>query len=176
MRLLWLRVPFDPSLATAERLIRADSLARHGHVALPDGRVLGHLPGMTSRQVSAGTPPKSRFEKSVETLANGLAGSIAWSAEHGVLFAIFALLWAAVGLAIVLNPTGLSEVWQQIGALPIVVQLILWLLFLPVMAGVWVWQTDWPEFARIAIVVGLAAFTLLVMRPTRKTSAQAKVS
>ena len=125
---------------------------------------------MSANQVSAGTPPKSRFERLVEGLATSLGNSVAWLAEHGVLFAIFAILWLAFGAAAILNPAALDDVWLQIGALPIVVQLVLWLLFLPVMAGMWVWQSDWPELLRVALVLGLAVFTLLVMRPTRSTS------
>ena len=123
---------------------------------------------MTTQQHStAGAPRKSRFESLVETLATTLGDSIGWLADHGVLFALFALIWLALGTIAVLNPSAIDDIWQQIGAQSIVVQLLLWLLFLPVMAGLWVWQTDWPDVLRVVVVVSLAAFTLLVMRPAR---------
>ena len=76
---------------------------------------------MTSRQVAAGTPPKSRFEKSVESLAGGLGGSVAWLAEHGVLFHVFAVLWV-VALPDYLDATdGLTPDGAPIGSLPYVV-------------------------------------------------------
>ena len=37
----------------------------------------------------------------IEWLASGLGNGVAWLAEHGVLLAIFALLWVAFGAALV---------------------------------------------------------------------------
>ena len=125
----------------------------------------------TPRQSTAGAPHKSRFETVVETLASSLGNSIGWLAEHGVLFVVFATLWLALGTIAVFNPAAINDIWQWIGSLSIVVQLVLWLLFLPVMAGIWIWQTSWPDVVRVVLVVGLAAFTLLVMRPARAKDA-----
>jgi hypothetical protein len=38
-------------------------------------------------------------------------------------------------------------------------------LFLPVMAGLWVWETTWPLVLRVMIIVGLAGWNLLVLLP-----------
>src|SRR5687767_13469632 len=55
--------------------------------------------------------------------------------ESGAAFVLFALLWAAFGYALVARQAGLDETWQTIRSLPLVVQALIWLLFLPVMAG-----------------------------------------
>lgn len=125
---------------------------------------------MSSHQTAAGTPPKTRFERTVEALAGGIGNGIGWLAEHGVLFAVFALLWFVVIVSIVLNPAAVDDVWRQIGALPIIVQLVAWLLFLPVMAGLWIWETDWPDVVSIVLILAVAASTLFVMRPTKRST------
>jgi hypothetical protein len=40
-----------------------------------------------------------------------------------------------------------------------------WVLFLPVMAGLWIWETTWPVLLRLLLVGGLAAWNLLVFLP-----------
>jgi hypothetical protein len=99
-------------------------------------------------------------------MAGTLGNSIGWLAERGVLFLVFAGIWLALAAMLVLNPAAIDELWRAIGTLPILVQLVLWVLFLPVMAGIWVWETSWPDLLRLAIVIGLAGWTLLVFRPT----------
>ncbi len=96
--------------------------------------------------------------------------------ERGVLFAGFALLWAAVGAAVVADPGALDATWRSIGSWPLPVQGLAWLLFLPVMAGVWAWETDWPLAIRIAAVAGLAAWNLLVFIPRPASRREAGVN
>jgi len=49
--------------------------------------------------------------------------------------------------------------------LPLIVQAVAWLLFLPVMVGLWVWETTWPLIVRLLVVLGLAGWNLLVFLP-----------
>jgi hypothetical protein len=112
------------------------------------------------------TPSKSRFERVVETLGTGIGEGIGWLAERGVLFVAFGVIWLAIGAMLLFSPASVDQLWQTIGALPLVVQLVVWLLFLPVMAGLWVWTTSWPELVRIGVVLALAGWTLLIFRPT----------
>jgi hypothetical protein len=101
----------------------------------------------------------------IETLASGLGNSIAWLAEHGVLFAIFAVIWIAIGVGIVWSQGSVDQAWASIRDLPLIVQLVAWLLFLPVMAGLWVWETTWPLLVRLVVIIGLAGWNLLVLLP-----------
>jgi hypothetical protein len=113
-----------------------------------------------------GAPAKSRLDRVIGAMASSLGNSIGWLAERGVLLLVFAGIWLALAAMLVLNPAAIDELWRAIGTLPILVQLVLWVLFLPVMAAIWVWETSWPDLLRLAIVIGLAAWTLLVFRPT----------
>jgi hypothetical protein len=49
--------------------------------------------------------------------------------------------------------------------LPLVVQAVVWLLFLPVMVGLWIWETTWPVILRVFLVVSIAGWNLLVFLP-----------
>ena len=111
------------------------------------------------------TGRKGTMERIIETLATGTGGSIAWLAEHGVLFIVFALIWIAVGAGLVLSQGSVDQAWQTIRALPLIPQAIVWLLFLPVMIGLWIWESTWPLIVRAILLIGIAGWNLLVFLP-----------
>ncbi|NJD27712.1 MAG: hypothetical protein FIA92_05390 [Chloroflexi bacterium] len=100
-----------------------------------------------------------------ETLGNGLGGGIGWLAESGVLFVIFAVVWVAFGAGLVLSQGSIDQAWQAIRELPILVQAVVWVLFLPVMIGLWVWESSWPLIVRLVEVVGVAGWNLWMFLP-----------
>ncbi len=81
------------------------------------------------------------------------------------MFVIFAVIWLAFGAALVFSQGSLDAARQTIRGLPLLVQLIAWLLFLPVMIGLWVWETTWPLILRWFVVLGIAGCNLLVFLP-----------
>ena len=105
------------------------------------------------------------MEQLIETVASGLGNTVGYLAEIGVLFAIFAILWIAFGAAVVWSQGSLDAAWQWVRGLPLIVQGIVWLLFLPVMFGLWVWETTWPLILRLVVIVGLAGWNLIVFLP-----------
>lgn len=108
---------------------------------------------------------RSPMEKIIETVASGLGNGIGWAAEHGVLFVVFAVLWAAFAAGLIWSHGSLDEAWSNVRSLPIVIQVIAWVLLLPVMAGLWVWETSWPLIVRLAVVLGIAGWNLLIFLP-----------
>jgi hypothetical protein len=44
---------------------------------------------------------KGREEKIIETIASGLGNTVAFAAEIGILFVIFAVLWAAFAYGLI---------------------------------------------------------------------------
>jgi hypothetical protein len=108
---------------------------------------------------------KGPTERIIESVASGLGNSVGWLAEHGVLFGIFAILWVAFGIALIWSQGSLDQTWATIRSLPLLVQIGAWLLFLPVMAGLWIWETTWPLIVRVVLIVGLAGWNLLVFLP-----------
>jgi hypothetical protein len=105
------------------------------------------------------------MERVIETLASGLGNGIGWLAETGILFGVFALLWVAFGVALIWSQGSLDATWQTIRSLPLIVQAVVWLLFLPVAAGLWIWETTWPMLLRLLLIVGIAGWNLLVFLP-----------
>ena len=108
---------------------------------------------------------KGRMEQVIEAVAGGLANSVVWMVEHWVLFGLFALIWLAFGVGLVWSQGSLDEAWRAIRAQPLIVQLAVWGLFLPVMIGLWVWETSWPIIVRLVLVLGIAGWNLLVFIP-----------
>lgn len=105
---------------------------------------------------------KSRVEQVVERVATGAGDGIGFLADKGILFVVFALIWAAFGVALIWSQGGLDAAWQWVRDLHWLAQGLVWLLFLPVMLGLWIWETSWSVVLRVALVVSLAGWTLLV--------------
>lgn len=109
---------------------------------------------------------KRVMDKVIETVASGVGNGIGWLAEHYVLFVVFLVLWVAFGVGLVASQGSLDQAWQMIRGLPLPVQLVAWLLFLPVMAGLWVWEASgWGLIVRLALVIGLAGWNLFMFLP-----------
>ena len=83
----------------------------------------------------------------------------------GLLFAGFAILWAVLLGSMLLQPSALDAAWAWLTGLPVLVQGIAWLLFLPLTGALWAWSFDWPVIVRMAIVLAIAAWNLLAFRP-----------
>lgn len=105
------------------------------------------------------------MERVIETVAGGAGDSVGWLAETGVLFVLFAVIWVAFGVALIWSQGSLDTAWQAIRSLPLIVQGIVWLLFLPVMLGLWIWETTWPLILRLLLVAGIAGWNLLIFLP-----------
>ena len=59
----------------------------------------------------------------------------------------------AFGAALVWSQGSLDAAWQWIRDLPWLVEGTVWLLVLPVVLGLWVWQTSWPLMLRLVLVI-----------------------
>jgi hypothetical protein len=81
------------------------------------------------------------------------------------VFILFTLLWLAFAAALLFRQETLTNIWQSIRSLPLLVQLIVWLLFLPVMLGLWIWQTRWSLWLRLVLVAGLAWWNVFMFFP-----------
>jgi hypothetical protein len=99
-----------------------------------------------------------------------VTGVIPFLVRTGLLFAGFALLWAGFLVAMVADPSVLDAVRRTLESLPLLVQAVAWLLFLPLTAGLWVWGTDWALVVRVCLVVGIAGWNLLVFLPRREAA------
>lgn len=80
-------------------------------------------------------------------------------------FAILTLLWLGFGAALLFNRGILDSIWQSFRGLPIIVQIVVGLLVLPVTLGLWIWESSWPLWLRLLLVIGLGMATVYVFFP-----------
>ena len=81
------------------------------------------------------------------------------------VFTLFTLLWLAFGAALLFRREMPANIWRSIRGLPLLVQFLIWLLFLPVVLGLWIWQSSWPLWLRLVLVAGLAWWNVFVFFP-----------
>jgi hypothetical protein len=105
------------------------------------------------------------MEQIIEPLASGLGNGVTWMVDHYILFAIFAFIWIAFAAGLIWSQGSVDQAWQSIRELPLIVQAVVWVLFLPVMIGLWVWETTWPLIVRLVLVIGIAGWNLLIFLP-----------
>jgi hypothetical protein len=77
---------------------------------------------------------------------------------------IFAMLWVGFAVALVTNPQWLDLLWDWVRALPAVAEIIVWVLLLPIMVGLWIWESSWPAVVRLLAFAGIVVWTLLAAR------------
>jgi hypothetical protein len=105
------------------------------------------------------------MEGIIEAFGNGIGNAVTWLADAGVLFAVFAVIWIVFGVALVRRHETVDQAWTRIRSLPLAVQLLVWLLFLPVMIGLWIWESTWPLVVRATLVLGIAGWNLVMFLP-----------
>lgn len=94
-----------------------------------------------------------------------VTGVIPFLVSSGAVLVVFAVIWAGFAAGLLWNPRALDAAWAWIGSLPIIVQGIVWLLFLPIVGALWVWETAWPLAVRLVLVAGLAGWSLVIFIP-----------
>jgi hypothetical protein len=82
-------------------------------------------------------------------------------------FVILGVLWLGFAAALIFNQSMLDSVWAAFRALPWALQGVIWLLVLPVTAGLWIWETNWPFWLRLTLVIGLAWVTIYTFLPRK---------
>ena len=76
---------------------------------------------------------------------------------------ILAMLWVGFAVALVVNREWLDWLWNWVRALPAVMEIIVWALFLPIMVGLWIWESSWPTFVRLLAFAGIVVWTLVAV-------------
>jgi hypothetical protein len=77
--------------------------------------------------------------------------------------AIFVVLWVGFAIALVVNQEWLDMLWTYVRALPLVAEIIVWIIFLPIMVGLWIWESSWPALVRLLGAGGIVAWTLVAV-------------
>jgi hypothetical protein len=75
----------------------------------------------------------------------------------------FVVLWVGFAVALIVNREWPSQFWIWVGALPMVPRIIVWILILPIMVGLWIWESSWPTVGRLVGLAGIVGWTLLAV-------------
>jgi len=88
-------------------------------------------------------------------------GGMAW-------FVLMVGVWAAFVTLAVASPDTLGNIWSDVRGLPAAVEVPLWLLTLPWMLGLAVWESSWETWLRVLLVAWIAAgWTIATVPRTR---------
>lgn len=74
---------------------------------------------------------------------------------------IFAMLWVGFAAALVVNSAWLDLLWNSVRALPSLVEIIIWVLFLPIIVGLWAWGSSWTALVQLLVFAGIVVWTIL---------------
>jgi uncharacterized membrane protein len=94
-----------------------------------------------------------------------------WTFGRTLWFTVVMLGWFALAYVAATVPGGLYAAAEWIGTLNPAAQILMWLLLLPYMMAMWVWNSTWELWARVLGVGGLVLATLLASRPRQRRSA-----
>jgi len=78
------------------------------------------------------------------------------STMRRLLFILMVGLWGAFIALALTSPGTLTDVWRWTAGLWWPLQITVWILFLPWMIGLVIWQADWSFAARMATIAALA--------------------
>lgn len=81
------------------------------------------------------------------------------------IFLVFLALWAAFAYGLLADQAALHGIWQRLGDQHILVQGVVWLLFLPLTIGLWIWETSWPLIVRLVLVLSVGGWNLWMFFP-----------
>jgi hypothetical protein len=102
-----------------------------------------------------------------ESLAEGTA--VARRPLSGwIWFALIIGGWSAFLVLVLFSESALSNLWEGLRDLPLLVEGLVWLLFFPLVLATAVWESSWETWLRVLLV---ACFTLgwsLAFLPRRK--------
>jgi hypothetical protein len=105
-------------------------------------------------QLAAGTVEKVEGRRAVPTQAPGSA-----------FFAAMAGLWGAFVTLIAVSPTTLDDCYDWLRGLPIVWELLMWLVMLPWTVAYLVYETPWEHWLRVLVVILVAVVHLGISVP-----------
>jgi len=76
---------------------------------------------------------------------------------------IFAILWVGFAVALVVNPEWLDLLWNWVRGLPLVAEIVVWVVLLPITVGLWIWTSSGPVLLRLLGAAGIAGWTVVAV-------------
>lgn len=77
--------------------------------------------------------------------------------------AVFVVLWVGFFVALIVNRDWLDQAWEWVQALPAAPRIFIWLVFLPVMVLLWIWESSWSPFWHVLGYAGVVGWTVVAV-------------
>jgi hypothetical protein len=100
----------------------------------------------------------------VVALAAALAAG-ATGVFNALVFLVFAVLWLCFAAVLLFARADLDVLWRNFRRRNVVVQALGWLLLLPLVAALFVWERRWQVSVRFVVVLAIAALNLFMFFP-----------
>jgi len=86
-------------------------------------------------------------------------------APGSAFLALMAGLWGAFVTLLAVSPSTLDDAYEWLGGLPIVWEVLMWLVTLPWTVAYLVYETGWEHWLRVVVVALIVAVHLSVCAP-----------
>ena len=92
-------------------------------------------------------------------------------AGGGLWFIWMVGMWAAFFWLLLAGR--LDDVWRWVTQLPILVEIVVWIVLFPWLLGTWVWNSSLPDWLRVGLVVCFAVGLIVVSMPRLRKAQRA---
>lgn len=72
----------------------------------------------------------------------------------------FAIMWIGFAVALIVNPEWLDALWTWVRGLPLIAEILVWVFFLPMTVGLWIWESAGGTMIKLLGFAGLVGWTL----------------
>jgi hypothetical protein len=79
------------------------------------------------------------------------------------ILAMFVVVWVGFALALSGNGSILDSSWEWLRGLPGPIQVVVWVLFLPIAVGLWIWESTWSPLVALLLVAGMIGWTFVAV-------------
>jgi hypothetical protein len=76
---------------------------------------------------------------------------------------MFVVLWVGFAIALWGDRAFVDTAWQWLRGLPAPVQVVVWVVILPIAVGLWIRESSWPPAAALLLAGGMVAWTLVAV-------------
>lgn len=70
------------------------------------------------------------------------------------------ILWLAFAGLWIFSSETLGHIFTWIQGLPLILEIIVWIVFIPWVGSLWIWNSSWPLWLKIVVIVAIAMATL----------------
>ena len=77
--------------------------------------------------------------------------------------ATFVVLWVGLAVALIVNRAWLDTLWTWAESLPLALRITAWVVLLPILVGLWIWQSSWTVLGQVLGFAGILGWTLVAV-------------